>query len=789
MSFSDLISTGLDALSSAVPHNRYSLKLNELNITESISVHAVAIDEQLNQPWRYTITFTSCNHTLAVDTILNKPASFSFLPAENSVLDRLFDASEATRTVYGVVTAFSLLSTSQEETRYQIILQPRVALLSNSYSSAIYQNQSVISVVESLFRQHGLTGIDYRLELKETYPNRELITQWQESDLVFIQRLLADVGISLFFETHPEHHCDVVVLSDEDQRFKDYGTIIHQKPSGMMDSGKYSVWALARQSSVVNQSVTVNNYNYREAKQNLLSQVNTAAKDTTTYGNDYRYGEDYKHLIENDEDSEIESGQWFAAIRHQQVISQQRLIRGKSNDYRLAPGQRRTITNSSMAGIEDGIIILTTKGYGDRSQAYEIEFTAIAFDVLKPYRPAPLPMPKISGTLPARITSPDNDTYGYIDTHGRYRVKFNFDLANWRSGEESLWVRLARPYAGNQYGFHFPLIDGTEVAIAFTDQNPNRPYIAFAFHDSAHPDLITAMDKHRNVIRTPANNELRMDDKRGQEHIKLATEYAKTQLNLGHLVDKDKNHRGEGFELRTDQWGGIAANKGLYLTSQTEPKAQGKQLDMQGAMVELENALSIAKALHSVAESAQSHTPDTESQQQLQSSLSNLTQSGMLAYAQEGMALISPQNIQLTTGNSLSIISTNQTDITALKNITVATPEAISLLAQKSGMKLIANEGDIDIQAQSDQMALAAKQNIKIDSEDSQVDFSAAKEITLMCGGSYIKISSEGIELGTQDNIYLKCNVMQKMGATTETRNTKLPSSDLDVHGCVEKGK
>ncbi|EDA0833412.1 type VI secretion system Vgr family protein [Salmonella enterica] len=28
-----------------------------------------------------------------------------------------------------------------------------------------------------------------------------------------------------------------------------------------------------------------------------------------------------------------------------------------------------------------------------------------------------------------------------------------------------------------------------------------------------------------------------MEDKRGEEHIKLATEYGKTQLNSGHLVD------------------------------------------------------------------------------------------------------------------------------------------------------------------------------------------------------------------------------------------------------------
>lgn len=45
-------------------------------------------------------------------------------------------------------------------------------------------------------------------------------------------------------------------------------------------------------------------------------------------------------------------------------------------------------------------------------------------------------------------------------------------------------------------------------------------------------------DNHtRNVLRTPANNKLRMEDRRGEEHIKLATEYGKTQLNSGHLVD------------------------------------------------------------------------------------------------------------------------------------------------------------------------------------------------------------------------------------------------------------
>ncbi|MFQ1056090.1 DUF2345 domain-containing protein, partial [Gilliamella apicola] len=289
-------------------------------------------------------------------------------------------------------------------------------------------------------------------------------------------------------------------------------------------------------------------------------------------------------------------------------------------------------------------------------------------------------------------------------------------------------------------------------------------------------------NKHRNVIRTPANNKLRMDDKRGQEHIKLATEYGKTQLNIGHLVDQNKEQRGEGFELRTDEWGAIAANKGLYLTSQTEPKAQGKQLDMQGAITQLENALSIAKALQNAATSSEAHGADTDSQAQLKATLTQLAQSGILAYAQEGIALTSPENIQLSTSNSVSVTSENQTDINALKNITVSSGESIGLFAHKSGMKVFANQGDVNVQAQNANLNMAAKQDIKIDSVDGKLTVSASEELKLMCGGSYIKISSAGIELGTADNVYIKSNALQKMGpASLFLPNTDLPLSVVEI--------
>ena len=67
-------------------------------------------------------------------------------------------------------------------------------------------------------------------------------------------------------------------------------------------------------------------------------------------------------------------------------------------------------------------------------------------------------------------------------------------------------------------------------------------------HDSAHTDHIPADWNTRNVIRTWANNKLRMEDQKGQEHIKLSTDYQKSQLNLGHIVDSNREKRGENGE-------------------------------------------------------------------------------------------------------------------------------------------------------------------------------------------------------------------------------------------------
>ena len=312
------LSRGLkQGLVNGVGHNRYTLNIDGLSA--EVSVLQVEGNEQLNQPWHYTITFTSSDKQLSVESFLNQNAHLSFNPANSSSLsdftaeglneplkqlDKLKQSNPlnslnsltqfnplnplnsllsqgSSRTLYGVITQFSQLSVSNDEARYQVVLSSQLAKLALSHNCAIFQNQSVISVVEEVLRGHGYTGIDYRLALKEQYPEREFITQWQESDLEFIQRLLADVGVYFRFETHGEHNCDVMVISDYEQGYQQVADIVYKQPSGTLDNGVESVWDITLHSQMVESSVQVQDYNYRDAQANLLGEVNSQQKDNT----------------------------------------------------------------------------------------------------------------------------------------------------------------------------------------------------------------------------------------------------------------------------------------------------------------------------------------------------------------------------------------------------------------------------------------------------------------------------------------------------------------------------
>ncbi|MDL7854114.1 type VI secretion system tip protein VgrG [Escherichia coli] len=734
-------------------HSHHKLKIRGLK--SPADVLTFTGHEQLSSPFRYDIEFTSTDKAIEPESVLMQDGAFSLSapPVQG------MPVQVPLRTLHGVITGFKHLSSSQDEARYEVRLEPRMALLTRSRQNAIYQNQTVPQIVEKILRErHQMRGQDFVFNLKSEYPSREQVMQYGEDDLTFVSRLLSEVGIWFRFATDARLKIEVVEFYDDQSGYERGLTLPLRHPSGLFDGETEAVWGLNSAYSVVEKSVSTRDYNYREATAEMTTgQHDATGGDNTTYGEAYHYADNF--LQKGDKEA-AESGAFYARIRHERYLNEQAILQGQSTSSLLMPGLEIKVQGDDAPAVfRKGVLITGVTASAARDRSYELTFTAIPYSERYGYRPALIPCPVMAGTLPARVTSTvKNDIYAHIDKDGRYRVNLDFDRDTWKPGYESLWVRQSRPYAGDTYGLHLPLLAGTEVSIAFEEGNPDRPYIAGVKHDSAHTDHVTIQNYKRNVLRTPANNKIRLDDERGKEHIKVSTEYGgKSQLNLGHLVDAGKQQRGEGFELRTDLWGTVRAKKGIFISSDAQDKAQGKVREMAPAMAILDGAQSQMKSLSTDAQTANADPADLSSQiALLQQSVKDLTQAAILLSAPKGVAIASGEHLQLAASKNLIANAGNHADIGVVKNMFIGVGQALSVFVRKAGIKLFANKGAISVQAQNDLMELLAQKSIEITSTEDEIKITAKKKITLNGGGSYIRLDACGIEAGTPGEYNVK---------------------------------
>ncbi|HAO1267081.1 TPA: type VI secretion system tip protein VgrG, partial [Escherichia coli] len=734
-------------------HSHHKLKIRGLQ--GPVDVLTFEGREQLSTPFRYDIEFTSTDKAITPESVLMQDSAFSLTapPVQG------MPVQTALRTLYGVITGFKLLSSSRDEARYEVRLEPRMALLTRSRQNAIYQNLTVPQIVEKILRErHQMRGQDFVFNLKSEYPAREQVMQYGEDDLTFVSRLLSEVGIWFRFATDARLKIEVIEFYDDQSGYERGLTLPLRHPSGLFDGETEAVWGLNTAYSVVEKSVSTRDYNYRTATAEMMTEQHDATGgDKTTYGEAYHYADNF--LQKGDKEA-AESGAFYARIRHERYLNEQAILKGQSTSSLLMPGLEIKVQGDDAPAVfRKGVLITGVTASAARDRSYELTFTAIPYSERYGYRPAFIPRPVMAGTLPARVTSTvKNDIYAHIDKDGRYRVNLDFDRDTWKPGYESLWVRQSRPYAGDTYGLHLPLLAGTEVSIAFEEGNPDRPYIAGVKHDSAHTDHVTIQNYKRNVLRTPANNKIRLDDERGKEHIKVSTEYGgKSQLNLGHLVDAGKQQRGEGFELRTDLWGAVRAKKGIFISADTQDKAQGQVREMAPAMAILDGAQSQMKSLSTDAQTANADPADLSSQiALLQQSVKDLTQAAILLSAPKGVAIASGEHLQLAASKNLIANAGNHADIGVVKNMFIGVGQALSVFVRKAGIKLFANKGAISVQAQNDLMELLAQKSIVITSTEDEIKITAKKKITLNGGGSYIRLDACGIEAGTPGEYNVK---------------------------------
>ncbi|WP_109513048.1 type VI secretion system Vgr family protein [Pseudomonas ovata] len=778
-------------------HSCHTLHVDD--VKDRLDVLAFEGEEHLSQPFTYRIEFTCPQQDLAAEQFLGRAGHFSLHPPAHTLPRALpgfpVPAVVPLRTLRGTITGLQRLSGSVDEARYEVTLQPRLALLARGRQYRLYQDRSVPQIVEHILRsRHGFLGQDFIFTLSREYPRREQVMQYGESDLAFIDRLLAEVGIWYRFTSDDRLRIDVVQFHD-DQRQYQRGVKLAQHPPSGFASHEDSVWALQTRHQVVEKNIHFRSYDPRNLHTWLKGEVDHSRRATTTYGEAYHYAEPYTALgdpLALDEDLLSESGFFYARLRHERYLNDQVRLSGTSSSATLAPGQVLNILGDAPKAFAPGAVLTRLITRAARDSSLIAHFEAIPYSETVCFRP-PLPdKPRMAGTVPARVTSNHaNDPYSHIDREGRYKVSFLFDRDEWPQGKESMWLRLARPYAGDVHGLHLPLIQGAEVAVAFEQGDPDKPYIAHALHDSGHVDHVTLgkRDYTRNVLRTPANNKLRMEDRRGEEHVKLSTEYSgKSQLNLGHLVDAEKHKRGEGFELRTDGWGAIRAGKGLFISADEQAKAQGPVLEMQAAVKQVEQASQQLGTCQAVAAGHHNLAPASDGLQRLQADAQALNAPAIVLSAPKGIAALTSASLLLHSGDAMYLQSQDELNLCGGQRLSAQSEQGMSLLAREEGMRLVSGKGPLEIESHGDLLNLIAQQDITVQSVQGHLQLTARNGITLGCGGGFIRITPSGeIQIHSTGLLGLKGQHRFEGPGGESFPLPELPSSVCKE--CLEKAK
>jgi type VI secretion system secreted protein VgrG len=407
---------------------------------------------------------------------------------------------EEVRRVHGILGPVRDHLDASELATYGLRVVPRASRLALVETQEIYLDKSIPDILKSKLERHDLTPDEFELRLTGTYPAREFVAQYQESDLAFVRRLAEHVGISFFFE-HGDGH-EKIVFTDHLDGFRPAPGAEEVPYRGRAETS--DVFALSVVTDVAPTSYIVQDYNYRTPLVDLSAVFDL---ESGGGGGVVEYGSHVKTP---------EEAERIARVRAEERGCRQKIYEGRSGRPALYAGGKSTLVDHpklhgplsllvTEIAHEATVPVFAEEQESSRRATYVGAFRAIPADVV--YRPRrSTPRPRIQGMITGIIQpGADGETGGIaqLDAEGRYLVQFHFDTAEKGEQKASHRVRMAQPFAGADYGMHFPLRPGTEVLLAFANGDPDRPIIVGALFNATSPSPVVASNSNRHRIKSP----------------------------------------------------------------------------------------------------------------------------------------------------------------------------------------------------------------------------------------------------------------------------------------------
>ena len=602
------------------------LQLESALPTLALIPERLVLREAVHQPFELVLDCIATSAHLALKALVGEQLSVRVLQHDGTY-----------KPLHGYVFEAAQLGSDGGLARYRLAMRPWLSFLALRRDAYVFQDKTAREVIEAVFARYPF--VNFRWEAADELRLRSLCTQYRESDLAFVQRLLAEEGLSYHFE-HLEGEAEqgqarhVLVVCGRDGTRPDLGVARFSSRIRTPGNGhKDAITAFAAQRQVQPNAVTLASWNYK-ALAGTSAEIASAlpfgelpALEVYDGAGAYRY--------ENAAHAERAASLALAALE----LDFER-FEGQGGTRHFEAGRTFELAEHPTAGGQRFVLLAVEHHISNNlgAQAAELlsrsELAAGSYlnhfhaaRAETPVVPRFVRKPTAKGLQTALVVGLGSEVLT-TERDLRVKVQFPWQRNDNAPGNETsgTWVRVAQGAAGTNWGQAFVPRIGSEVAIAFIEGDIDRPLVTGGLYngvdappfaagvdsDVNHPGVIDGW--HSQALDGAGFNQWVLDNATGQLRMRLHASVAASEIGLGHLVQQSGasaqrgSWRGAGFEAITQGWGSLRAGKGLLVSTSARPgsygSAQSTQMDAAEAVAQLKAARELGSRLSQAAASS-----------------------------------------------------------------------------------------------------------------------------------------------------------------------------------------
>ena len=698
------------------------------------------------------------------------------------------------RFISGQVTRFARVGKDDGDMHvYEAVLRPWLWYATRRSDFKIFQFKTVPEIVQEVLAPYGFA---IEPKLSGSYRNWDYCVQYGETDFDFVSRLMESEGIYYFFAHAKGSHQLVLCDGPGSHAPLPAGPVKVPYHAGVLaaqilEQDFIDSWHHAE--DIASGHFATDDYDFRKPH----AEIDTLRRQPAGHSRDSYEIYDWPGGY-----TELGDGENYARLRLEQQIGRRESIEAEGNLRHIAPGylfdlarhpdaedNRRYLIEAVSHDFQENALRVAAAGaaYGEStsSTSYRQAFAVVPDSA--PYRvPRLTPRPRTTGPQTAVVVGPAGEEI-YTDEYGRIKVQFHWDRYGQRDENASCWIRVSQTWAGGGYGsMQIPRI-GQEVIVDFLNGDPDHPIVTGCVYNAAQmPAWELPRHKTQSGIQTHwskgggGKHMLRFEDQRGSEHIELSTDHGATHLHMGYLMNQGSEvQRSYGFELRTNEWGSIRADKGLLLTTYTQDftqkisrdnpdgheqlgatlaqsqalmqeagqamaatkslvgaLARGKNQQLVGLVQGVQSAGGTSQAVAALAAAGSPEggvsddaDPSMDEAQQMLGLSRKIDKPVVSIVSPEGQTMISPKPIVVSSGRSVSIRAQSAMTLTSGAQLTQLAKTGMVTQVSTGGQVNVVSAGDIVSRASEGAMNLLSKNDATLASTSENANLFGRKSV------------------------------------------------------------